>query len=59
MLTVLGGLAEFARDLIPARTREGRARAVANGIRLGRKLTLLRDGGKANPVHWASEKLDS
>jgi DNA invertase Pin-like site-specific DNA recombinase len=40
MLTVLGGLAEFERDLIRARTREGRARAVANGIRLGRKLTL-------------------
>jgi DNA invertase Pin-like site-specific DNA recombinase len=29
MLTVLGGLAEFERDLIRARTSEGRARAVA------------------------------
>jgi hypothetical protein len=29
MLTVLGGLAEFERDLIRARTGEGRARAVA------------------------------
>ena len=28
MLTVLGGLAEFERDLIRARTSEGRARAV-------------------------------
>ena len=28
MLTVLGGLAEFERDLIRARTGEGRARAV-------------------------------
>src|ERR1700683_1130460 len=36
MLTVLGGLAEFERDLIRARTSQGRARAVANGIRLGR-----------------------
>ena len=37
MLTVLGGLAEFERDLIRARTSEGRARAVANGVKLGRK----------------------
>jgi DNA invertase Pin-like site-specific DNA recombinase len=40
MLTVLGGLAEFERDLIRARTREGRARAVANGVKLGRKPSL-------------------
>jgi DNA invertase Pin-like site-specific DNA recombinase len=40
MLTVLGGLAEFERDLILARTSEGRARAVANGVKLGRKPTL-------------------
>jgi DNA invertase Pin-like site-specific DNA recombinase len=40
MLTVLGGLAEFERELIRARTSEGRVRAVANGVRLGRKPTL-------------------
>jgi DNA invertase Pin-like site-specific DNA recombinase len=40
MLTVLGGLAEFERDLIRTRTSEGRARAVARGIRLGRKPEL-------------------
>jgi len=40
MLTVLGGLAEFERELILARTSEGRARAVANGVKLGRKPTL-------------------
>jgi DNA invertase Pin-like site-specific DNA recombinase len=40
MLTVLGGLAEFESELIRARTGEGRARAVANGVRLGRKPTL-------------------
>ena len=42
MLTVLGGLAEFERDLIRARTSEGRARAKARGQSLGRphKLTL-------------------
>src|SRR6267142_661199 len=41
MLTVLVGLAEFERDLIRARTGEGRARAVARGQRMGRppKLT--------------------
>jgi DNA invertase Pin-like site-specific DNA recombinase len=40
-LTVLAGLAEFERDLIRARTGEGRARAVARGQRMGRppKLT--------------------
>jgi DNA invertase Pin-like site-specific DNA recombinase len=37
MLTVLGGLAEFERDLIRARTGEGRARAIARGVRMGRK----------------------
>jgi DNA invertase Pin-like site-specific DNA recombinase len=42
MLTVLGGLAEFERDLIRARTGEGRARAVARGVRLGRKPKLTR-----------------
>ncbi len=37
MLTVLGGLAEFERDLIRARTGEGRARAIARGVKMGRK----------------------
>src|SRR5271154_7409858 len=32
MLTVLGGLAEFERDLIRARTGEGRERAKARGV---------------------------
>ena len=40
MLTVLGGLAEFERELIKARTDEGRKRAQARGIRFGRKLKL-------------------
>lgn len=41
MLTVLGGLAEFERELIRARTSEGRARAKADGKKMGRphKLT--------------------
>src|ERR1700744_635142 len=40
MLTVLGGLAEFERDLIRMRTGEGRARAVARGVKMGRKPKL-------------------
>jgi len=40
MLTVLGGLAEFERDLIRARTSEGRERAKARGVKLGRKPKL-------------------
>ena len=41
MLTVLGGLAEFERELIRARTGEGRKRAKERGVRFGRppKLT--------------------
>jgi DNA invertase Pin-like site-specific DNA recombinase len=40
MLAVLAGLAEFERDLIRARTGEGRARAVARGQRMGRPFKL-------------------
>ena len=40
MLTVLGGLAEFERELIRARTGEGRRRAKARGVRLGRRPKL-------------------
>ncbi len=40
-LTVLGGLAEFERELLRARTGEGRERAKARGVHMGRppKLT--------------------
>jgi DNA invertase Pin-like site-specific DNA recombinase len=40
MLTVLGGLAEFERELIRARTAEGRKRAKARGVRFGRPSKL-------------------
>jgi DNA invertase Pin-like site-specific DNA recombinase len=40
MLAVLGGLAEFERDLIRVRTGEGRARAKARGVKMGRKPKL-------------------
>jgi DNA invertase Pin-like site-specific DNA recombinase len=36
MLTVLGGLAEFERELIRARTGEGRKRAKDRGVKFGR-----------------------
>jgi DNA invertase Pin-like site-specific DNA recombinase len=38
MLTVLRGLVEFERDLTSARTRKGRARAVARGDRARSRL---------------------
>ena len=40
MLTILGGLAEFERELILARTGDGRARAKAKGVRFGRPRKL-------------------
>jgi DNA invertase Pin-like site-specific DNA recombinase len=40
MLTVLAGLAEFEKELIRARTSEGRERARARGVKLGRKPKL-------------------
>ena len=40
MLTILGGLAEFERELINTRTGEGRARAKTRGVVFGRKPKL-------------------
>ena len=40
MLTVLGGLAEFERELIKIRTGEGRERAKRAGVKMGRKPLL-------------------
>lgn len=37
MFTMLGAIAEFERDIINERTREGRERAKANGTHMGRK----------------------
>jgi DNA invertase Pin-like site-specific DNA recombinase len=50
MLTILGGLAEFERELILSRTSEGRQRAKARGVRLGRKPKLT--------VHQRREALE-
>jgi DNA invertase Pin-like site-specific DNA recombinase len=55
MLTVLGGLAEFERSLIIARTSEGRERAKANGVRFGKPKKMsayqqaLKGGGSPEP----------
>jgi DNA invertase Pin-like site-specific DNA recombinase len=40
MVTILAGLAEFERELILARTSDGRARAKARGVRFGRPTAL-------------------
>jgi len=40
MLTIIGGLAEFERELIKARTSEGRNRAKDRGVKMGRKHKL-------------------
>jgi DNA invertase Pin-like site-specific DNA recombinase len=49
-LTILGGLAEFERTLIRARTGEGRERAKARGVRFG--------GPKKLTAHQRREALD-
>ena len=58
MLTVLRGLAEFERELIRARTGEGRKRAIAKGVKMGQppKMTphqikeALRRGDAGEPM---------
>jgi DNA invertase Pin-like site-specific DNA recombinase len=40
MVTILAGLAEFERELILARTGEGRKRAKARGVKFGRPSAL-------------------
>jgi DNA invertase Pin-like site-specific DNA recombinase len=40
ILTVLGVLAEFEREMLLARTSDGRDRAMAEGVAFGRKRKL-------------------
>jgi DNA invertase Pin-like site-specific DNA recombinase len=40
MLTVIGGIAQFERELIKSRTSEGRERARRAGVKMGRKPIL-------------------
>jgi DNA invertase Pin-like site-specific DNA recombinase len=49
MVTILAGLAEFERELILARTSDGRARAKARGVKFGRPSALT--------VHQRSEAI--
>ncbi len=42
IMTVLGGIAEFERELITARTTEGRLRARKSGVKFGPKFKLDR-----------------
>jgi DNA invertase Pin-like site-specific DNA recombinase len=51
MLTVLGGLAEFERELIRSRTGEGRKRAKDRGVKFGRprKMTPGLDPHRSDP----------
>jgi hypothetical protein len=56
---MLGGLAEFERDLIRARTGEGRKRAKARGVKMGRKPRLtshqqreaIKRRDRGEPIH--------
>jgi DNA invertase Pin-like site-specific DNA recombinase len=61
MLTVLGGLAEFERELIRARTGEGRARAKARDVKLGagRNLPFIRSARPWPAARAASRSLRS
>jgi DNA invertase Pin-like site-specific DNA recombinase len=40
LVTMLAGIAKFERELIKARTSEGRARAQQRGVKFGRKHSL-------------------
>ena len=52
-------LAEFERDLIRTRTSEGRARAKAQGVKLGRKLTLTPHQKKAEAIKRRDKRKES
>ncbi|MFG1391630.1 recombinase family protein [Xanthobacter agilis] len=52
MLTVLGGLAEFERELIKARTGDGRVRAKTRGVKFGRPLKLNQDQQREALARW-------
>mgnify|MGYP002737684397 CR=1 FL=1 len=59
ILTVLGGLAEFERELICARTGEGRERAKARGVHMGRPSKLTRDQREEARQALADGKADA
>lgn len=60
MLTVLAGLAEFERELIRARTSEGRARAKKEGRKMGRPYKLTPHQQREARERWdAGESLSA
>jgi DNA invertase Pin-like site-specific DNA recombinase len=69
MLAVLGSLAEFERELIGARSEEGRERAKARGVKMGRKLKLTphqireavgrRDKGESVPEALRTQQVEA
>lgn len=60
MVAILGSLAEYERELIRMRTMEGRARAKACGVRLGRRPKLdPQQQRQALRRRAAGERLDS
>jgi len=54
LFNILGSIAEFERDLINERTAEGRAKAMARGVRFGRPEKLTDEQTKALREEFAS-----
>jgi DNA invertase Pin-like site-specific DNA recombinase len=52
-LAALGGLAEFERELIKARTDEGRRRAMEADVKLGRRSSLTAHQRAEVVKRWA------
>jgi DNA invertase Pin-like site-specific DNA recombinase len=61
MLTVLGGLAKFERELIRARTSDGRKRAIDGGVKMGLKARRFPEarGIEARPILRRRTELES
>ena len=59
MLTILDGLAEFERELILARTGDGRARAKAKGVRFGRPRKLTPHQRQEAPQRLAEGEIQA
>lgn len=57
MMNILGSIADFERDLINARTAEGRKAAKAKGVKFGRKAKLTDDQVKSLRVDVAEGHL--
>ena len=56
MLTILGGVATWEREIMLERQREGIAKAKAEGKYRGRKPTVAVQAGQIRALHAAGEK---